>query len=257
MPPLSLYLTECCHVFCLGKTHGSSSPHGPSGLCPSCLRDDTLQRDALFVVDVDTLNTALLTTNWNPYTCHLPRGRITLHWTVQLKMGVSEENPVFAKTSFRSPKGARHTWQRGDYLLCSKEGKVAGETSGHLDHHGTLGHYHKRHSRGGEAIFKLSPSPCFTGQGQDALPDGRGTGGQERTAQRRPDADVGTPRRPLRWDANVLSSAKERLNTLLLRSQDWGGVSLTLFKVYENIWMCKCHWLCASNRLWLYEKSVF
>lgn len=155
--------------------------------------------------------------------------------------------------------------QRGPGILGSvvttyyvqKREKVAGETSERLDHHGTLGHYHKRHSRGGEAIFKLSPSPCFTGQGQDALPDGRGTGGQERTAQRRPDADVGTPRGPLRWDANVLSSAKERLNTLLLRSQDWGGVSLTLFKVYENIWMCKCHWLCASNRLWLYEKSVF
>lgn len=45
MPPLSLYLTECCHVFCLGKTHCSSSPHGPSGLCPSCLQDDTLKRE--------------------------------------------------------------------------------------------------------------------------------------------------------------------------------------------------------------------
>lgn len=59
------------------------------------------------------------------------------------------------------------------------------------------------------------------------------------------------------WYSNFLSSTKERLNALLLCGQDWRGVSLTLFKVYENIWMLKCHWLCAFNRLWLYEKSVF
>ena len=66
-----------------------------------------------------------------------------------------------------------------------------------------------------------------------------------------------TPFITLCWYSNFLSQAKERLNALLLCGQDWRGVSLTLFKVYENIWMLKCHWLCAFNRLWFYEKSVF
>lgn len=159
------------------------------------------------MLDVDTLNPASLTTKRNPYTCHPPRGRIALHRAAQLNTGVSEDNPVFAKTPLRSPKGARGTWRRGVYLSCSQEAKVAGETSGHPDRHGALGRHHERHSRGGEAIFKLPPSARFTGQGQDAPADGRGTG-------------ASAPRGPLRPESSALSSAKERLNALLLGGQD-------------------------------------
>lgn len=47
--------------------------------------------------------------------------------------------------------------------------------------------------------------------------------------------------------SNFLSKAKERLSALLLRSQDWRHVSLTLLKVYENIWILKCHWFLGSQ----------
>lgn len=47
--------------------------------------------------------------------------------------------------------------------------------------------------------------------------------------------------------SNFLSKAKERLSALLLRSQDWRHVSLTLLKVYENIWILKCHWFLRSQ----------
>lgn len=139
---LSLYLTECCHIFCLGATGLLLFPSRPIWFVPKLLvRQHSGERDVLFVVGANTLNTVSLTTQGSPsyLTSHIGPS-ICLSSTAD-KEG-SKEHPVFPKTSLRRPQGARYPGERAHSIML-KNRKFAEGILGHLEHHSTSRNYPK------------------------------------------------------------------------------------------------------------------
>lgn len=104
MPPLSLYLTECCRVFCVGQTP-AHLPLTAHLVCAQAACETTPERETRYLwwmLIRLTLRHLPQTETLTRVACHVGASLCTEQ---PLRKGASEENPVFAETSFRVQRG--------------------------------------------------------------------------------------------------------------------------------------------------------
>lgn len=139
---LSLYLTECCHIFCLGATGLLLFPSRPIWFVPKLLvRQHSEERDVLFVVGANTLHTVSLTTHWSPshLTSHIGPALCPEQHSWQ---GGIWRTPSFPSDLTQKATGGQGSWGACDSTML-RNGKVAEGILGHQERHSTFRNYHK------------------------------------------------------------------------------------------------------------------